>query len=253
VPDTLRDKDRRPGRAGNRQYPRAAAHSARPRGPDGHLTWQRPASGFAVPFIWAFPAPGRGYSRSAIISAPAAADDGAVRTNYHEEKGLRDQSLPDTKLGRPSSNTRHQVSDRGGVFGANRSRLARQVIGRWRHQGTPPSSTTVSIAPELPPHPAQQHLPTPALTRPEPVTRRLPAHRPAPHHPGPGPRPAAGRPDTADKIRCGLIRGPECFLRKSRTHLRHVPEKFRITVPNGHSRRWGSIALSVLLLAPVIG
>lgn len=45
VPDTLRDKDRGPGRAGNRQYPRAAAHSARPRGPDSHLTWQRPASG----------------------------------------------------------------------------------------------------------------------------------------------------------------------------------------------------------------
>jgi hypothetical protein len=45
VPDTLRDKHRRPGRAGNRQYPRAAAHSAPPRGPDSHLTWQRPASG----------------------------------------------------------------------------------------------------------------------------------------------------------------------------------------------------------------
>jgi hypothetical protein len=118
-------------------------------------------------------------------------------------------------------------------------RLARQVIGRRRHQGTPPEFHDGGTAPELPPHPAQQQLPTPALTRPEPVTQRLPAHRPAPHHPGPGPRPTAGCPDTADRklIETGTdqFTGPNAYPRRSRTRLRYVPAKFRTTVSNGHS------------------
>jgi hypothetical protein len=187
------------------------------------------------PFCRTFPAPALRYSRSTRNFRAPGRRKTTRRARITTKKKVPASAtglIPDSAAPRPTQDLRS----------ATRAGYRHQPVPSRQAPHRPaapltgsPSSATVITRPRRPPHLDPRNRPPPALTRPDHVTRRLPAPRPAPRQPVPGPR----RPPAA--VYRGRHPAPigsrdlNAHSQKGRLRSRRVPATFRVAVPNGRA------------------